>query len=181
MSEKEIVRKSVAYRLLHPMHTVIVSCGDKQGKPNLTTMAWAMPASFSPPLVAISLSPKRYSHSLIQETKEFVINIPSTELIQQTLKCGTTSGKNLDKFAETNLTQMASKKVKPPAIKECIAHLECKLHSHFIVGDHTIFVGEIIEAYTDKGIFEDKYDLEKAPMLYHTGGNTFVTLNPKNL
>jgi flavin reductase (DIM6/NTAB) family NADH-FMN oxidoreductase RutF len=43
--------------------------------------------------------------------------------------------------------------VKPPAIKECIAHLECKLHSQFTTGDHTIFVGEVVEAYAEQRSF----------------------------
>ena len=69
--------------------------------------------------------------------------------------------------------------MKPPIIKKCVAHLECKLHSQFSTGDHTIFVGEIIEAYANNEVFTDKYDLEKARMIFHLGGNDFATLEPK--
>jgi flavin reductase (DIM6/NTAB) family NADH-FMN oxidoreductase RutF len=84
-----------------------------------------------------------------------------------------------DKFQETGLTPLPARKVKPPIIKECVAHLECKLHSQFATGDHTIFVGEIVEAYADKEVFTDKYDLEKAKLIFHLGGNDFATLEPK--
>ena len=60
-------------------------------------------------------------------------------------------------------------------IKECLAHIECKLHRQFKTGDHTVFVGEIVEAYASKGVFTDKYDVSKAQMLYHLGGNIFAT------
>jgi flavin reductase (DIM6/NTAB) family NADH-FMN oxidoreductase RutF len=74
---------------------------------------------------------------------------------------------------------LPARKVKPPIIKECVAHLECRLHSQFTTGDHTIFVGEIVEAYVDKEVFTDKYDLEKARMIFHLGGNDFAKLEPK--
>jgi flavin reductase (DIM6/NTAB) family NADH-FMN oxidoreductase RutF len=95
------------------------------------------------------------------------------------LACGKTSGKNHDKFRETGLTPMPAKKVKAPIIKECLAHLECTLHIQFKTGDHTIFVGEVVEAYAKKGVFTDKYDIGKAQMLFHLGGNVFATLGPR--
>ena len=179
MSKEINIEFSSAYRLLHPMHTVLVSCVDKTGKPNVLPLAWAMPTSRDPALVAISVAPSRYSHSLIEETNEFVVNLPTIEIIKETLVCGRTSGKSRDKFSETGLTPLVARKVKAPIIKECIAHLECKLHSQFKTGDHTIFVGEVIAAYANKGIFTDIYDIDKAQMLYHLGGNIFATLNKK--
>ncbi|MEM3608824.1 MAG: flavin reductase family protein [Candidatus Bathyarchaeia archaeon] len=182
MSGKETVSvdSSSAYRLLHPMHTVLVSCIGKAGKPNIITLAWAMPTSITPPLVAISVAPKRHSHMLIEETKEFVVNIPTMEILKETFYCGRTSGRDRDKFKETALTPLPAKKVKPPIIKECVAHIECKLHSKHVTGDHTIFVGEIIEAYADKQAFKNgEYDLEKARMIFHLGGSSFATLEPK--
>ncbi|MEM3696414.1 MAG: flavin reductase family protein [Candidatus Bathyarchaeia archaeon] len=181
MAEKEKVNVNLSHasKLLHPMHTVLVSCVGKAGKPNIITLAWAMPTSINPPLVAISIAPRRYSHALIEETEEFVINIPTMEILRETLFCGRRSGRNLDKFKETGLTPAPARKVKPPIIKECIAHLECKLHSQFTTGDHTIFVGEIVEAYAEKEVFKELYNLEKARMIFHLGGDEFATLEPK--
>jgi flavin reductase (DIM6/NTAB) family NADH-FMN oxidoreductase RutF len=179
MSEKIDVAFSTAYRLLHPMHTVLVSCIGKDGKPNVLPLAWVMPTSRDPALVAISVAPSRYSHGLIAESGEFVVNLPTVDIIKKTLACGRTSGKTSDKFAETGLTPMPARKVKAPIVKECVAHLECKLRSQFKTGDHTIFVGEVVEAYANKGVFTDKYNIDKARMLYHLGGNVFATLDPR--
>lgn len=170
------VALSTCLRLIHPMHTVLVSCVDKAGKANIITVAWIMPTSANPPLVAVSIAPQRYSHKAIEETREFVVNIPSTELLNETFFCGRVSGKTCDKFKEAKLTPQPAKAVKTPVIKECIAHLECKLHGKFTTGDHTVFVGEIIEAYADKSIFTDKYNLAKAKLIYHLGGSDFTTL-----
>ncbi len=179
MSAKTQVNINSAYRLLHPMHTVLVSCVGKAGKPNITTIAWAMPTSINPPLLAISLAPTRHSHTLIEESGEFIVNIPTLDILQAVYSCGSLTGRSFDKFKKANLTQMPAKKVKAPAIRECVAHLECSVDSKFTTGDHTVYVGKILEAYADMGVFTESYDVKKARMLYHAGGNNFLVLDPK--
>jgi len=179
MSAKTQINITSATRLLHPMHTVLVSCVGKAAKPNITTCAWAMPTSINPPLVAISLALTRHSHLLIEESGEFIVNIPTMEILQAVYACGSLTGRSFDKFKKTNLTPMPAKKVKAPAIRECIAHLECSVETKCATGDHTIFVGRILEAYADMGVFTESYDLKKTRMLYHAGGNNFALLDPK--
>ncbi|MCS7113822.1 MAG: flavin reductase family protein [Candidatus Bathyarchaeota archaeon] len=169
-----------AHRFVHPMHTVLVSCVGKTDRPNIITLAWAMPTSINPPLVAVSIAQRRHSHRLIEETREFVVNIPTIDILDATFHCGVVSGRDHDKFKEARLTPLPAKRVKPPIIKECIAHLECRLHSQFTTGDHTVFVGEIVEAYANKdALIGEKYNLEKARMVYHVGFDEFATLEPK--
>lgn len=170
---------SSAYRLLHPKHVVLVSCVDRAGKANIITLAWSMPASIHPPLLVISIAPKRYSHKLIEETKEFVVNVPTMDILKETLICGRKTGRIYDKFKETRLTPLPAKTVQPPIIKECVAHLGCKLHQQITTGDHTLFVGEILAAYADEGIFNGKYNLREVKPVYHMGGDDFTTLVPE--
>jgi len=167
---------SNAWRLLHPMHTVLVTCGEAE-KANIITLAWAMPTSINPPLVAISVRPNRYSYKLITETQEFVVNIPTMEIVKETLFCGRRSGKDYDKFKETKLTLNPAKSVKTPIIKECVAHLECKLEQTVTTGDHDILVGEVVEAYAQKDCFKEEFDIKKAKLIYHLGGSKFTTLS----
>lgn len=181
MSPKNPININSAYRLLHPLHVVMVSCVGNSGKPNATTLAWAMPTSQKPPLVAISLAPSRHSHTLIEESGEFVVNIPTLEILQAVYACGSLTGRSFDKFKKAHLTAAPAKTVKAPIIAECTAHLECEVDGQFTTGDHTIFVGKILEAYADQGAFADAgYDLKRTRHLYHLGGNNFATLDPKN-
>ena len=69
--------------------------------------------------------------------------------------------------------------MKAPAIRECIAHLECTVDSEVTTGDHTVFVGKVVAAYANPGVFTESYDLKNARMLYHVGGNNFAILDPK--
>ena len=165
--------------LLHPMHAVLVSCIGKKGKPNIITLAWAMPTSIKPPMVAVSISPRRYSHTLIEESKEFAVNVPTMDILDETNLCGTVSGKTHDKFKETKLTAIPATKIKAPLIGECVANLECKLHTALETGDHTIFVGRIVAAHVDKRVQEGSYDIKKTRMIFHLGGNEYAELEPK--
>lgn len=169
----------LSHRLLHPRLVVLVSCVDKAGKANAITLAWSMPVSMNPPMVVISIAPRRYSHELIEETKEFVVNVPTMDIAKETLFCGRRSGRTHDKYKETRLTTLPSKMVKPPIIKECVAHLECRLEEQITVGDHTLFIGRVLTAYADKGVFDEKFDVKKVKPIYHMGGDDFVTLAPE--
>ncbi len=170
---------SSAPRLLHPKLTVLLTCADNTGKANLITLAWTMPISMNPPLLAVSIAPRRHSHKLIEETKEFVINIPTMEFVKEILFCGRRSGRDFDKFKETKFTPLPAKTVRVPIIKECVAHLECRLYERITAGDHSLFIGEIQAAYADENAFTDKYDLEKTKLIFHVGGNEFTTLVPE--
>jgi len=127
----------------------------------------------------MGIAPKRYSHELIAGPKEFVVNIPTMDIVKETLFCGRRTGRIHDKFAETGLTPLPAKMIRPPIIKECVAHLECKLHQQISMGDHTLFVGEVQTAYVNEGVFNGKFDLEKVKLIYHAGGDDFATLAPE--
>jgi flavin reductase (DIM6/NTAB) family NADH-FMN oxidoreductase RutF len=168
----------LASRLFAPRLTVLVTTVDEEDKPNIITLSWAMPTSFDPPLIAISVGERRYSHELIEGCGEFVVNIPPQAILKKVQLCGKRSGRTVNKFAEAGLTSLASKKVKPPKIKECVAHLECKLVGKLRTGDHTIFVGEVVAASADERAFnegEKIMALEIFKPIFHLGGPYFST------
>ncbi|MEM3400365.1 MAG: flavin reductase family protein [Candidatus Micrarchaeia archaeon] len=153
------------YHWLYPAQVVLVSSVNKEGKANIITLAWAMPASFNPFMVAICVGNTRYSHKSISETREFVLGIPSENMVEEALFCGTTSGRDTDKFSK--LTPMKADCVKPPLIKECMANMECKVVASIGTGDHTIFVGEVVKIH-DSGRREKK--------LFDRGNRNFIGL-----
>jgi flavin reductase (DIM6/NTAB) family NADH-FMN oxidoreductase RutF len=129
---------------------VLVTCGDKIGRPNIITLGMYMPISHDPELVVIGVSPKRYSHDLIAEQGEFVVNAPGIEIAEMMHICGIKSGRDLDKFKESGLTAVPAQRVKPPLIGECYGHMECRVVDAVTYGDHTLFVGEVVAASIDE-------------------------------
>lgn len=165
---------SNASRLINHGPTILITSqlGDKL---NVMSAAWQMPVSFKPLLVATAIGHGRFSHKLILESREFVINIPHMKMVEEVLCCGTHSGRDTDKFKICRLTPLKGQMVKAPIIKECIGHIECKLYSHHKAGDHTIFVGEVVAAAVRGGIFDGhlKVTLDEAKTLHHLGGKVF--------
>ncbi len=172
---REVPRDKV-YRLLHPRQVVLVTCAE-EGKPNVLTVAWSTPLSFDPPLVGVSIGKNRYSHGVISRSGEFAISIPPASLLEKVKRCGTLSGRNRDKFREVNLTPLPSRRLRAPVVKEGIAHLECRVVKKVEVGDHTLFVGEVVEAYADERVFDgEKFNPEAVELIYHLGGTHFLFL-----
>jgi flavin reductase (DIM6/NTAB) family NADH-FMN oxidoreductase RutF len=175
MNEKQAV--TTFHYLLHPYNTSLVTCCDAEGNPNIITIAWLIPVSVNPPLVGMSIGPSRFSYGLIRETREFVINVAPYDIASKVLFCGRRSGRDVDKFAETGLTPKQAQSVRPPIIKECVAHLECRVVQDIEAGDHHIVVGEVSAAYANRGILEDNglYRLNQVQPLFHLGRNWFTS------
>ncbi len=160
------------YTALFPCPVVLVTCVDSEGKPNIITLAWAGTVCSEPPTVGLGIRPSRYSHKLINESKEFVVNIPTVKIIKETDYCGVTSGKDVDKFAETKLTPEQADIVKAPLIRECPVNMECKLKDVIPLGAHDLFLGEIVQVHIDQNILDAKgnIDFTKAdPFVYNVG------------
>ena len=84
--------------LIYPLPAVMVSCGTAPENYNIITIAWTGTINTNPPMCYISVRPERHSHSIIKETKEFVINLTTKELTHATDWCGVRSGKKFNKF-----------------------------------------------------------------------------------
>ena len=107
---------------------------------NIVTIAWTGIINSKPPLVYVSIRESRYSHDIIKNEKEFVINLPDETLAWQADFCGTKSGKNVDKFKEANLSKGEAVKVNCPVIKECPINIECKLNYEEVIKNSDIIL-----------------------------------------
>ena len=158
--------------MLYPLPVVMVSSADADGKPNIITIAWTGTICSDPPMVSISVRKERYSHKLISESGEFVINLTTEELAFATDYCGVKSGKDVDKFKEMNLTPLKADVVKAPLIAESPVNLECKVTKVKELGTHDMFLAEVVAVHVDDAYMDEKnkFHLEYAkPIVYSHG------------
>lgn len=129
---------------------------DEQGQPNIITLAEVFNISIRKPvIVGIAVRPATYSHALIAASKEFVINLPTASILESVDGCGGITGRRgVDKFQRFNLTPIQSSEVRPPLIEECPVNIECKTLDRKSVGDHDLFLGEVVAVHVD----EEKLD-----------------------
>ena len=111
-------------------------------KINGIAVAWLSRASMQPPMIMISIGKTRYSHGLIKQSRIFAVNVLGKEHIELGRHFGTQSGKDIDKFQDI---EHEEKETGSPILKDAVAWLDCKVINECDAGDHTIFVGEVID------------------------------------
>jgi flavin reductase (DIM6/NTAB) family NADH-FMN oxidoreductase RutF len=163
-------------RLIHPMPAFLITCAGQDAQPNAIAIAWLMPVSMNPPLLAFAVREGRYSYQLLRENPAFVVNVMAYTQAPEVLFCGRRSGRNLDKFAAAGLTAVSAETVEAPAIAEALAHVECEVQEEHLAGDHIIIVGRVRAVSAQPGtLVEGWRDLVAVPPLFHLGGDRFTT------
>lgn len=155
---------------LYPVPPVLVTCGHE--RPNVLTLAWAGTISSDPPSVSIGVRPTRFSHKLIADAGEFVINLPRANQVEIVDYCGHASGREVDKFKACGLTLVPAGKVGVPLIAECPISLECRVTHHLNMGVHDLFIGEVVAIQADESVLNERgqVDYQRAGLLAYVGG-----------
>lgn len=161
--------------MLYPLPVVMVSLADRDGRPNIITLAWVGTVCTNPPMVSISVRPERYSYPILKETGEFVINLTTKELAFATDYCGVKSGRDVDKFKEMGLTPIPASEVKVPMIKESPVNIECKVRQILPLGSHDMFLADVVAVHADEKYMDEKhkFHLEQAKPIIYSHGSYF--------
>lgn len=158
--------------MLYPLPVVMVSLADRDGRPNIITLAWVGTVCTNPPMVSISVRPERYSYPILKETGEFVINLTTKELAFATDYCGVKSGRDVDKFKEMGLTPIPASEVKAPMIKESPVNIECKVRQILPLGSHDMFLADVVAVHADEKYMDEKHKFhlgQAEPIIYSHG------------
>lgn len=160
---------------IYPLPVVMVSCGTME-KSNIITVAWTGILNTERPMCYISVRKERYSHDIIQNTKEFVINLTTKELAYATDWCGVKTGAKVDKFKEMHLTKEKAKFVQCPLIKESPVSIECKVNEVKELGSHDMFIAEVLSIDSDEKYIDDKgaFDITKCDLIAYANGKYFT-------
>ncbi len=155
---------------LYPVPTVLVSCGLE--RPNIITLAWAGTLCSDPPTIGIGVRPERFSHGLIDEAGEFVVNLPRADQVGIVDYCGQVSGREVDKWAACSLTPAPAHKLRTPLIAECPVALECRVTQRLSLGVHDLFIGEVLAVQIDEQMLtaQGHIDYARAQPLAYAGG-----------
>ena len=164
---------------IYPIPAVMVTCGTIE-KSNIITVAWTGILNTNPAMCYISVRPERYSHDIIKEKGEFVINLTTKQLAYATDWCGVKSGKNVDKFKEMKLTKEKANFVKAPLIKESPVSVECKVKEIVPLGSHDMFVAEVLSIDVDEKYIDETgaFDISKCDLIAYANGG-YYSLNKK--
>jgi flavin reductase (DIM6/NTAB) family NADH-FMN oxidoreductase RutF len=151
------MKKSLGARtVLVPAPVLVVGTYDKDGRPNVMTVAWGGTCCSSPPCIDIALRKATHSYQSILDRKAFTVHITPERYLTEADYFGIVSGRDVDKFAATGLTAARSDVVDAPYIKEFPFVMECTLFKVVELGLHTQFIGEIMDVKADDDMLDDK-------------------------
>lgn len=135
-----------AYQLLEPGPVVFLTTIHR-GQANIMTMSWHMMVEFAPPRIACVVSDANFSFQALRQTRQCVIAIPSADLVSTVVAIGNCSGRDVDKFADFGLTQLAAGYVASPLVAECFSNLECRVIDTRMVKKYNIFIMEAVKVW----------------------------------
>jgi flavin reductase (DIM6/NTAB) family NADH-FMN oxidoreductase RutF len=134
--------KKTVLRMI-PYGLYVLTAKGKDDAVAAATVNWVTQASFAPPLVVVGVKTDSHSHPLIKESKAFVLNVLGKDqapmaftFFKPAVRDGQTiSGEPFHWGAVTGA----------PVLERAPAAIECRLVDSVERGDHSIFVGEVVE------------------------------------
>ena len=137
-------------------HEVFIVTAGNQGRENGQIATWILPASLAPgsPRVVAILSPSNFTHSLIEASGRFVINLLADDQDELVPLFGLVSGREIDKFDSLDIGRTASGL---PVIPGTCGWAECAIVAMIDSGDRRIYLSDVVE----QAVFANKIPLRK--------------------
>jgi len=159
MKKTEIpVKKS--HRALATRIPYLITTINKNGDVNAAPFSNLTSVSTNPERIVLAVYHEWDTKRNIVETQEFVVNVPSKNLLEQIWICGDKYAghpipEGVNELDIAGLKEIPSVVVKPPRVEECYAHLECKVVWTKDVGNHELVLADIVAASATEGIFDE--------------------------
>lgn len=164
------------YRLFYPMRTYLIVSGGRE-ETNVMAADWVTVVSFRPLMVGVAISPERYTWGLVKKYGEFVVSVPSLDMLDDVWIVGTRHGP--EKLKETSFEFVPSKVIETPSIGNALANVECRVVDEREYGDHTWFVGEVVGSSYSREAFPDDVPNLAVKFLAHASWSDFVTFDER--
>lgn len=130
--------------------------------PNVMAAEWTFNVSYRPFLILVAIDPANETHDMILAAGEFGVNLLGESQIAAMGFAGHFSKVDTDKLSSEAFETIPAKRIRAPMIRGAVLRAECHLVAHYPMGDHTAFVGEVIEFSVDP---------DQAPIVLHHGSH----------
>jgi flavin reductase (DIM6/NTAB) family NADH-FMN oxidoreductase RutF len=117
--------------------TVVTTCAVDGTRAGVTANSFNT-VSLDPPIVLWSLAATSPSLEIFRATGHFAVNVLALEQIELSRKFSRSSA---DKFAGV---AFADGLHGAPILADCAATIECKVVNEHVVGDHVLFLGQVV-------------------------------------
>jgi flavin reductase (DIM6/NTAB) family NADH-FMN oxidoreductase RutF len=149
MAEKMVIASHGCCFTVKPL--ILVTTLGSAGLPNVAPKTQTTDVGRREQYFAFVCTPEHHTYQNVKANKEFVVNYPGPELIGK-ISAAAQRAEGSDEIALAGLTSTPSMVVKPPRIKECYLHLECKLLEIKDLEDSSLILGRVVARSADKEV-----------------------------
>lgn len=149
--------------LLIPTAVTLITARDEAGDDCVATVAWVMPISHEPSLIAVAIRPNGRTSTAMETSGAFVVNVLAPGSEQIAITCGKKSGID-DRVAQAGLQMEPAQQVEASRVAQAASWVECELLEHRPYGDHELYIGRTLCAQT-KGATTEDGTLAPAPVM----------------
>ena len=140
--EYDRLRRRVLWSLPYGLHIVGSRAGERR---NGMTINWVSQVSFEPKLLAISVEKTAFTHELIAEGQVFALNTVARE--DRAIVRKFSKPVEVDTAAMTlNGFPFHDGQTGAPILDQAPAYIDCEVRQTLDVGNHSLFIGEVVDA-----------------------------------
>lgn len=138
----------------------IVTVGKDSARDGMLA-TWIVQAGFNPPMLTVAIQKDRAIFSALKEGAEFGVNVLSKENMDIFKNFAKPHEDGIDRFEGLDLLEEIDG---PPAFKNAVSYLRCKVKEILTASDHDLVLGEVVDARLIK---------ESGDPMFHTRKNGF--------
>ena len=139
--------------MIPPVPAILLTVRGKPGDPDEISVVWTFVIEGKPPQIGISVADYHISGDLIKMHKEFVLNVPTADIITAFDTVDMNSSKVGDKYSLSGLTEGKAVKVNAPTVEEAPIQVECRIFNTINVPPHrTVFFADVVATTVHEGV-----------------------------
>ncbi len=135
------MRDALTANMSHMTYGIYVLTTRHEDTINGMIASWVSQVSYDPPLVMVAVHPNRYSHGLIAQSGFFALHS-----LNNNQKDFLKRFKGPDPLAKFSALAWHDGVTGSPILDDCIGCMECRVIQTLSPGNHTLFIGEVVEA-----------------------------------
>ena len=141
-----------------------VKAGDRL---NTMTIGWGLIGIvWRKPIFMVAVRNSRHTFTIIEKASDFTVTVPTTDMREALMFCGSKSGRDVDKYKACRLKTAKAQQTVSPIVETPGIHFECKIRFKAPMDPqyldktfqeiypakdyHTLYFGEIVECYSNE-------------------------------
>ncbi|MEQ8238197.1 MAG: flavin reductase family protein [Cyclobacteriaceae bacterium] len=170
---------------ISPRPIAFASTINEKGEVNLSPFSFFNVFSANPPILIFSPARRvrdnttKHTYENVLQVKEVVVNLVDYSMVEQMSLASTEYDEGVNEFEKSGFTELPSKFVKPPRVKEAPASYECKVIEVKQLGTEggagNLIICEVLAVHVNERILDSagKVDPFKLDSVARMGGNWY--------